>query len=220
LGNASTGPGGAADNGPIKYAGDKSGKGRHATNNGADSVCPTLVPNALNSRPALSFDGGDGLSGGWNLTLTSETTIAVGKINATSGIGARIFTQSDASLDSSTSGHYIPILDRISARAPFASWSDGAARAAVTASAGTDNVMVSRHTGSVINNSINGGAEQTYSHTLNKSWTRYLIGFDTAGSGRLNGNIYELLVYSRSLSTTELKSVVRYLGQKWGITVS
>jgi hypothetical protein len=224
LGNTSTGPGGAANNGPIKYVADKSGNGRHATNSGADSVCPTLVTNALNSRSAISFDGGDSLLGSWPVTLTAQTTIVVGLMNGNGTGFARVFTQSDSSADFQTTGHYIPILDRTgsASQAPFASFATGALRAAVTASAATAMVMVSRHTGAQIQNSTNGGAAQTFSHTLNKTFTRYLLGVDTADtiSGRLNGRIYEVAVYSRSLSDAELTTVIRYAGKKWGIAVA
>ena len=45
------------------------------------------------------------------------------------------------------------------------------------------------------------------------------IGYWSAGGGRYyNGNICEILIYNRDLTTTELKQVHTYLGQKWGIS--
>jgi hypothetical protein len=45
------------------------------------------------------------------------------------------------------------------------------------------------------------------------------IGYWSAGGGRYyNGDICEILVYNRDLTTTELKQVHTYLGQKWGIS--
>jgi hypothetical protein len=80
--------------------------------------------------------------------------------------------------------------------------------------------LLSRHTGSQIQNSINNGTAATYSHTLNKAFTRYILGVDTIGSGRYDGNMAEILVYSRSVSDSERDALARYLGRKWGITVS
>ena len=45
------------------------------------------------------------------------------------------------------------------------------------------------------------------------------IGYWSAGGGRYyNGDICEILIYNRDLTTTELKQVHTYLGQKWGIS--
>ena len=45
------------------------------------------------------------------------------------------------------------------------------------------------------------------------------LGYWSAGGGRYyNGDICEILIYNRDLTTTELKQVHTYLGQKWGIS--
>lgn len=224
LGNTSTGAGGVSNNGPVKYWGDKSGSARNATNSGADSVCPTFLQSSQNGRPAISFDGDDVLDGALSLTLTAEAVFVVGLLSGGTA-GARFFTQSDSGADFSTTGHYIPVLDRTSAgdAAQLRPWSSYAAsgfRAAVTDSQNTMLVMASRHSGSQISNSTNGGAASTYSHTLNKAFTRYRIGQDFSGTGVLAGRICEVIVYSRNVTDAEFTSVLRYLGSKWGITVA
>lgn len=224
LGNTSTGAGGIANNGPVKYWGDRSGNSRNATNSGADSVCPTFLQSSQNGRPAISFDGGDVLDGAFSLTLTAETVIVVGLLSG-GGAGARFFTQSDASADFSTTGHYIPVLERTSSGnsallRPWSSYATSGFRAAVTDAQNTMLVMASRHSGSQISNSTNGGAASTYSHTLNKTFTRYRIGQDFGGTGALAGRICEILVYSRAVTDSEFQSISRYLGTKWGVTVA
>lgn len=224
LGSVSSGPGGIANNGPLKYWGDKSASGYNATNTGADSVCPTFLQSSQNGRPAISFDGGDRVDGSWPVTLTAETVIVVGLLSG-GGAGARFFTQSDASADFSTTGHYIPILDRTSLGdpsqiRPWASYASSGFRAAISDNQNTMLIMASRHSGSQISNSTNNGTASTFSHTLNKTFTRYRIGQDFSGTGVFAGRICEVLVYSRAVTDSELASLTSHLGSKWGITVS
>jgi hypothetical protein len=220
IGNTSGGPGGISNNSPVRYWGDKSGGGRHATSSGADAAVPTYVSAGINGIPALSFDGSpDTLDGAWSLTLTGQTVVMVGTIRSGGTNGGRLWTQSDASGDASTSGHYIPLL-RDGTNNAFSSYASTGFRAVVSVSLSTPLLMISRHTGSEIQNSLNNGASQTYGHTLNKTFTRYRMGADFASSGRHDGNIAEVLVYSRSVSDTERNALARYLGRKWGITVS
>ncbi len=47
------------------------------------------------------------------------------------------------------------------------------------------------------------------------------VGKDTYGSGRhWKGEIAEILIYNRALSTAEIDRIQHYLGQKWGVTIS
>lgn len=220
LGPTSSGAGAVSNNGPVKYWGDKSGNGRHATTTNADSNSPTYLATGANGFPALGFDGSpDTLDGSWPVTLTSQTTFAVNMRLSGSFSGGRIFAQSDAGSDASTSGHYIPLLRDVAGE-NAASYASTGFRANLTVGISTLALLTSRHTGSEIQNSVNNGAQQTFSHTLNKTFTRYRLGADFAGSGRESGRTAEILVYSRSLSDSERNAIARYLGNKWGITVS
>jgi hypothetical protein len=220
LGTAGTGPGGISNNSPVRYWGDKSGSGRNATTSGADSAVPTYLSLGINNVPALSFDGAaDFMEGTWSLTLTAQTVLVVATLRSGGTNGARFWTQSDASADASTTGHYIPLL-RDGTNNGFASYASTGFRAVVSVSPNTPLLMISRHTGSQIQNSLNNGTAATYDHTLNKTFTRYRLGTDFATTGRLDGNIAEVLVYSRSVSDSERTALARYLGRKWGITLS
>lgn len=80
------------------------------------------------------------------------------------------------------------------------------------------------------NNTFLNGNTSTYS-AVNTTWTvaspyvttaSYVaIGNDTAGTGgtggSFNGNIYEVLAFSRTLSATERQQVEGYLAWKWGL---
>ncbi len=221
MGNTPAGVGGASNNGPVKYWADKSGSGRHATNAGADSVCPTLLAGTVNGRSALRFDGGDFITGNQAWTVTTQTTFVVARMVAGSAEFARLFTQSDAGDDWQNAGHYIPLVRSSSALA-IASWAAGVLRASMQISFGEWFVACSRHTGSRITNSLNGGLNIVADgQSLNKTFTRYRVG-DTAGtpSATLVGAVAEVLVFTRSLSDIEKRAIDRYLGSKWGITVA
>ena len=65
----------------------------------------------------------------------------------------------------------------------------------------------------------NGGAESTFSFTSLESFN-WIGGMLVLGSPKyFTGTIMELLVWGRSLSSSELQSVHRALGTKWGISV-
>lgn len=221
LGNTSTGPGGATNNGPVKYVADKSGNGRHATNGGADSVCPTLFTNALNGYSVLGFDGGDFAGGVFSLTVTQQTVFVVCRMSAAAAAFGRLYTQSDAGNDYNTSGAYIPLL-RYPGGTQLCSFAAGAARAPVYITADAWVIANSLHTGSEIQNRVNNGTASTYANTLNKAFTQYRVGATapTVDSAAWQDRVAEVLVYDRALSAKERTAVAKYLGGKWNITVS
>lgn len=83
------------------------------------------------------------------------------------------------------------------------------------------------------NNTFLNGNTSTYS-AVNTTWTvaspyvttaSYVaIGNDTAGTGgtggSFNGNIYEVLAFSKTLSTSERQQIEGYLAAKWGLSSS
>ena len=216
--------GSVSNNGPVKFWADKSGNARHATNSGADSVCPTLIANAVNGRSALGFDGGDfyEVNQGW--TVRSQTTFVVALRQQDSNY-ARYFTQSDSGEDFQTTGHYIPLL-QFGSTSQMCSWMNTSARATVNFPASTWSVLCSRHDGSRIGNSVNGGSESVATNLpLNKTFTRYAIGRNlTPNTGQphvyLQGRVAEVIMFTRSLSDAEKRAIERYLGTKYRIAVA
>lgn len=83
------------------------------------------------------------------------------------------------------------------------------------------------------NNTYLNGNTSTYS-AVNTTWTvaspyttnaaYAAIGNDTAGTGgtggSFNGNIYEVLAFSKTLSTSERQQIEGYLAAKWGLSVT
>jgi hypothetical protein len=220
LGSAATGPGGVSNNGPIKYAGDKSGNGRHMVQSGADSAAPTFLTAGQNGRTVAGFDGGDSMTLDSTITLTGQTVFAVARLTSAASDTCRLFSQSDAGNDFNTTGHYIP-LTRNGSTAAIASYATGAIRSSVAVTYDEWFLVSSRHTGSQIQNSINGSAGAAFSHTLNKEFTRFALGDSQPSFAvRWRDRMAEILFFSRSLSDAEMNKVARWLGTKWGIAVS
>ena len=222
LGPTSSGTGTVSNNGPIKYAADKSGASAAMIQTGADSVSPTYLAAAQNGLSVAGFDGGDRLLSTFTRTYTEQTVFAVARMASTMASVGRLFTQSDAGNDFSTSGLYIPLVRDGTNQALASTGNDTTSRAIVAITYDTWFVACSRHTGSQIQNRINNGSSAVYSHTLNKEFTRSSIG-DSLNSGfgaTWRDRVAEVLVFSRSLTDSEMNAVARWLGKKWNITVS
>lgn len=221
LGPTSAGTGTVSNNGPIKYVADKSGVSAAMIQTGADSVSPTYLAAAQNGRGVAGFDGGDRLVSTFTRTYTEQTVFAVARMASAAASNGRLFTQSDAGNDFNTTGHYVPF-QRSSTNEQLASYAASTNRAVVTVTYDTWFLACSRHTGAQIQNRINNGSAATYSHTLNKEFTRSGIG-DSLPSGfgaTWRDRVAEVLVFSRSLTDSEMNTVARWLGKKWNITVS
>jgi hypothetical protein len=220
LAPSSSGTGTVSNNGPIKYVADKSGASAAMIQTGADSVSPTYLTSGQNNLSVAGFDGGDWMSMSYTLTLTSQTVFAVARLASAASSNGRLFTQSDSGNDFSTSGHYVP-LQRNASGESLAAYVNGDNRASVSVTYDQWFVACSRHTGSQIQSRVNNGSAQTYSHTLNKEFTRFGIGESLPSFGaRWRDRMAELLVFSRSISDSEMNAVARWLGKKWNITVA
>lgn len=226
LGPTSSGTGTLSNNGPVKYAADKSGNERHMTQTGADSVAPSFVQSATNGLSALSFDGGDDLRVAATVSLTGQTIFQVLRMANGAAANARAFSQAlSSNEDFAGTGHYIPIL-RNSSLSGLSSYASSSNRAVITISVDTWLLFMSQHTGSEIQNRLNNGTAATYSHTLNGTFAQFRIGgsartaVGTASIDPWQDRIAETVVYAKSLSDTERNAVAAWLGKKWGIKVS
>lgn len=64
-----------------------------------------------------------------------------------------------------------------------------------------------------------GGLPSIYTGTLNAN-PNLIIGGNILGSAYFNGYIGELIIYDRNLRWDERKVVEKYLGKKWGVSIS
>lgn len=201
---------------------DKSGGNRHATQGTANNQ-PTYTTNAVNGRPALSFDGTNDSFRSTAALGSSHSVFAVVKMNVRKIAG--IVAGGNADQADLIYG------DGSSAFSGTRYGAFGVARAVygggtittsvyqvVTAvlSGGTlpSNLsMWTNGTGGVVTTVTAGTAPNA------KLDASIYIG-TSAGNHFLNGDIAELIFYTSALSTSNRQRVERYLGTKYGITVA
>ena len=214
MGNTSSGTGGASNNGPVKYWGDKRGTaGLALSNSGADSVCPTLITSGTNSRPHLSFDGGDTLS----LASFSSTAAATYFIAGRIGGGSQAFFQV-GSLNSHHS--MLTQSNNVIARRNNAAGTD--ATAAGNPYYGNFAIWTVELSNALSRWRVNGatGAEATGASSLTDATRSFLLGALASGTFLMNGTVSELVAYNGVLSAANRSAVERYLGVKYGITLA
>jgi len=204
--------------GVVSQWNDKSGNGRNFAQF-TSTAQPALTASGLNSKAIIGFDGNDSLTANFSLSVTSESIFAVLKYASTSSGFARIFSQSDGGEDFSTTGHYIPLI-RDGNAARLASFAAGGSRSQIFLDYNTWGIAGSIHTGSQITNHLNATAGSAFSHTLNKTFTRFALGTQLASNlgGFLNGSIAEVILLPAAATETQRQKLEGYLAHKWGLT--
>jgi hypothetical protein len=214
-----------SNNGVVKYLGDKSGNGRHATQAGADSIAPTLLTNEKNGKNALSLDGGDFLVGTLGFTLTAQTVFLVCRFSTGTSSFGRVFTQyRTGQIDTEASVHYIPLI-RNGSNNQICGF-QSAVRGAISITHQEWNVFMASHSGTEISNRVNNGTAATAGSlpwSLNLNAGEYSVGGGTlaaTSSSNWRDRLSEVLMWNRTLSDSERNAVASYLGKKYAITVS
>jgi hypothetical protein len=214
MGNTSSGAGGATNNGPVKFWGDKRGTaGLSLTNSGADSVCPTLIASGQNSRPHLSFDSGDTLS----LASFSSTAAGTYFIAGRLGGGSQAFFQVGAI---NTHHSLLTQSNNVIARRNSNAGTDAT---------GVGNALYSNFAIWTVefSNSLsrwraNGatGAEVTVSTSLTDGSRIFFLGGLNATTFLLSGVISEVIAYDSVLPAARRALVEQYLGRKYNVTLA
>jgi len=200
-----------SSSGLVSQWNDKSGNGFNVTQ-GTGSEQPTTNATTQNGKNVIDFDAGDELdipSGLFSVPAGSNTIFAVVKANATSANEMRI-------LEMEVSGGTRFDLGFLSDSlvADFLNGSVVAISASVTVAQW--NIHRGRRDGTTQAISINGADEATNTSGSDITADLGFIG-STGGDRFLNGSIAEIIIYNRSLSTTEIAAVETYLSKKWGI---
>jgi hypothetical protein len=181
---------------------------------GTASERPTNTASQINGKPALVFDGGDNLFSDSADLLSvfngSHTIFGVAKRNVDSGtqiIMASQFSRSVLFYGASAGD----ILYRSNQAATGLLTNAGNATTSY-------NIIRARRSGTTQALAVNGGTEATNANGSNVSGITHLIlGSNTLGASLLTGGIAEILIYNRSLSTSEIQAVEFYLANKYGI---
>jgi hypothetical protein len=207
---------------PISTWADVSGNARNAT--GSGTARPTLQNNALNGRPIVRFDGTDDqLSGSRVLSTSNFSVFVVLKAAAQNAKG--ILTQRSATVNIGRT-EILSCSDTGSFNTARVFFNNGTSYNLNATGVMLDNtpkiVHVKSTTTGTTSVGINGGAEEVL--LTGQTWTpenaNYTIGNALGIASRFfNGDIAEILVFPRALSTTERQAVERYLANKYAITI-
>jgi len=209
------------NSGTVSQWRDKSGNGRHA-NQATASQQPTYTAGGQNGRAVLSFDGGDGLiipstallpagNSGFFMQFAFRPTFSG------SSYGAIFGNYPAGNLEIMTSSQNIPYI------VPWGVYNGTELDLVPTTySSKNYNIGISRQNGQVT-----GFTDGSQNSTVANSTSVYLggntastwsVGYNTSGSEALQGNAYEYVVASTTLSTADRQRLEGYLAHKWGMT--
>lgn len=211
---------------PVGYWRDRSGNGRHAVQ-ATGSRRPLI--GSQNNRRAMTFDGSDD-----NVSLTPSVAVASSGYTVVAAIKHNLTSQplylsSPLSLTSGNGGR------------PIERWQGGSSQSIVTIGAVTSNVAGSYRSFAerfvygldALKDGVSSGTHQVreflngatnFDVSNNGTWSvssqRINVGTRDDGNTQYKGDICELCLYDRRLTTAERQRLERYLAAKWGITLA
>ena len=207
---------GLSDNDSIAQWDDLSGNDNHATQS-TESYKPLYKTNILNGKPVVRFDGGDDLFNiGDSTSLSSIDEISVFAV-------ITIETNQDtAIIRTPYSGVSLAWgLDYYTGKLRWFLYDSGTPYVAEDTwniSLGTTYLLSATYNGTSLISYIDQSLFKSFDHTGAIDNTNDGIrigGRSGTPSLWLHGDIAEILVYSRALSSVERGSVEQYLGEKW-----
>ena len=204
---------------------DKSGNNFHA--NQSTTAQQPLRNTTNNSRKSVFFNAStrlDFMTISSGISLPNDASIFIVYKPATQSYQYAVLIDNYHG----QGGNYGFVIQRVSTNTQFyyANAGDGAGFIDTSASPWTytDNViqLLSLNKASSTGTPYISGTVQT-SRSVRAATAQYTtglaIGYWGNGGGRFyNGDMCEILIFNRSLSSTEMKQVHTYLGQKWGIS--
>lgn len=215
---------GLADGDPVSTWSDLSGQGNNATQS-TTAAKPLYKTAIVNGRPVVRFDGVDDyltVANTASFDMATPTIIVVGTASAGTGTFTGKITFAGGVGDASR--RKLDVRRASSTTFSFQSGADAAFKASGTLSWAGFNVMsvVARGT-TDYTLAVNGTAADATTPALDLTTyntSALIIGAGTAGAEFLAGDIAEVLIYNRALSTAERKQVERYLGARYGVAIS
>lgn len=202
---------GLSDTDPVAQWDDESINGHHLTQD-TGSAQPTYRTNRLNGLPGVAFDGGDGV-----FTPPSDAFSAVS--------GATVFVvaqHSSGSLGSAQSAFAGRTSGGLNTHSVAGSGSSGnwSLWAGSTLDSGVD-VSASAHRITAVvdgaSSSIDIDGTSQPGNAGTRSSTRWFIGLSGGFNQNWSGEVFEVIVYTRVLNSTEIADVESYLTTKWGL---
>ena len=200
----------AANDDPVGYWGDKSGNGNNVTQAGA-TARPLLKTAVQNGRNGVLFDNSNDSMGN-TLAMPDVSTMLV----AYNVLG----TPGSDTVFSTTSVNFLA--QRFNSGTTIQSWPNGAASVMVLTTTYSNAAAVLQlandYTADQYIIQYNGDTLANTTARVNPGGT-ILIGAagPTASTELLNGHVFELCLFSRTLTDAERATVRSYLVAKWGI---
>jgi hypothetical protein len=188
---------------------DQSGNGRNGVM-ATLSRQPTFVTNALNGRPVVRFGGAQSLSLNTPVQPTTFSVFVVGKNSKPTESFSMI-------LGPGGNWPNNQLRWENGSQALFVGTSNG--MPVVTSSIGNTrvyHVLSATYTGSTLSVYRNGGLISTHSFSTNGPWTLAQVGA-WYSSHFMQGDLAEVMVYDRSLPSSERSSVESYLRSKYAL---
>jgi hypothetical protein len=211
-------------NGGVTQWADQSTNGNNAVQL-IDTQAPLLLANAVNGRPALTFDGGDDfleVADSDSISITGDlTTMFVVRFTELSSgfkaIWAKTLNNQPAPTDI-----YVPTGGGTSRRLVFFRGNgivNGSVASSQQFTAGTFLLAGVEMGGTTVRHYFNGLPNGSGSITapVGDANGTLRIGTRADGVTRMKGEIAEIVIYNRVLSTTERRSLERYLIEKYGL---
>jgi len=210
----------AADDSTFSYSSgttvsqwrDKSGQNNHAVVMGGSPLRSV----AINSRKAVSFTSTTSFKCVTGAFISTATHIVVCRATTSSATYQRVYH------GGANSDHYVFIGALANNIATF--WGNGSSWNDVNANSPSITILNTLRIISAVNTGAGAtpyydGTAMTVKATNPAAYTGYEL--NTYATGNLQplvGEVCEIIVFNKQLSTTELKQVHTYLGQKWGIS--
>jgi prepilin-type N-terminal cleavage/methylation domain-containing protein len=186
---------------------------------------PRYVSSCINSLPCLRFDGTDDYLSNLSAPITgTELTMFVVAKRISNKAAAAVISGSLASVanDYSDTESFVGFYEEVTGNT-LQSFRNGALSTATHP--GNDVAYIASATYNNINNItyLNGTAQTTSASTGSFNSTRLLIAgrwTSSSATNFYNGNISEIIFFTRALKAEERKAVESYLGKKWNIKVT
>lgn len=187
---------------------------------------PKYIANCINSLPCVRFDGSNDylINNSADISGTELTIFIVAKriafsiytttLSVSAAAVSNDFTSTSSMIvfNEGGNGTYIQTYRNGGLSGIMTHPGNGVAYVAETVFNGATNTFY-----------LNGTAQSSVASTASFAASRFLVGSRWEASlyqWPYNGNIAEIIVFSRGLKTEERDAVESYLGKKWGITVS
>ena len=202
----------------ITQALDRSGNGNHTAVQATGTARPTFDATGLNGKGVATFDGGD------FLTLPSALYTIPSGDNTLFIVSKR--TSEDGTFDSplcmgenGVNNGYVMLYSNVAGSCLFRNRQVGGSLATTTGDTNTDfQILRGRREGTTQGMSVNGGTEATLTTATDPTTVDIgYIGATAVSSLFLTGEIAEILIYNRSLTTAEISLVNTYLNNKWAL---